>query len=157
MISKLGSRILVEPKYVIREFPLIELDCPNSVGNIYTSRSAKKILEIMEERGKIPGELVDVIKSDGTYETKLENASHVVEHLFLEDNFIVAVIKFRTTGNGRDALKMFEEGMATLRPTIRGKILQETKEVIVNDVISVDLIPVTDKILQKEINWINLK
>ncbi len=37
------------------------------------------------------------------------------------------------------------------------KIDEETKEIIVNDVLGLDLLPINDKLLQKEISWINIK
>lgn len=147
-----------ESKLAIREFPIIEIGVPNSVGNIYTPESVKKILEIMEERKHLTGELVDGLSYDeGEYVTKLDHVSHVVDHMFIEDDFLVAVLRFRETRNGKDALKMFEEGIVTPRPTLRGKVDSLTHEIMINDIISVDLIPVTDKVLQKEINWITLK
>jgi hypothetical protein len=146
-----------EAKSVIREVPLIEIGVPNNVGNIYTERSADKIFEILKERKFFIGELVDSLLDNGEYETKLEEASHIIDHLFIEDNFIMAVIKFRNTRNGKEALKIFSDGLASFRPTIRGKIEEETSEIIIKDIISVDLIPINDKLLQKEINWIVAK
>jgi hypothetical protein len=146
-----------DAKSIIREVPIFEIGVPNSVGNIYTEKSVASIFKILEERGYFCGELVDQMAQSGEYETRLEEASHIVPNMFIADNFLVAVVKFRMTRNGKTALKMFEEGMATLRPTLRGKIEEETKEVIVNDVLGLDLIPVNDKLLQKEISWINIK
>ena len=146
-----------EAKSVIREVPLIEIGVANSVGNIYTERSSAKIFEILKERKFFTGELVDVLADNGEYMTKLEEASHIIDHLFMEDNFIMAVVKFRMTRNGKEALKIFSDGLASFRPTIRGKIEEETAEIVINDVISVDLIPINDKLLQKEINWIIMK
>ena len=146
-----------EAKSVIREVPLIEIGVANSVGNIYTERSSAKIFEILKERKFFTGELVDVLADNGEYMTKLEEASHIIDHLFMEDNFIMAVVKFRMTRNGKEALKIFSDGLASFRPTIRGKIEEETSEIVINDVISVDLIPINDKLLQKEINWIIMK
>jgi hypothetical protein len=146
-----------EAKSVIREVPLIEIGVPNSVGNIYTEKSADKIFEILSDRKFFTGEMVDALLANGGYETKLEEASHIIDHLFIEDNFIMAVVKFRNTRNGKEALKIFSDGLASFRPTLRGKVETETSEIIINDVISVDLIPVNDKLLPKEINWITLK
>jgi len=155
-----------EAKSVIREVPLIEIGVPNNVGNIYTKESADKIFEILEEKKFFTGELVDALLNDGEYETwnskyyysvKLEEASHIIDHLFIEDNFIVAVVKFRMTRNGKEALKIFTDGLASFRPTIKGNVDIETSEILVHDVITVDLIPIHDKQLQKKINWINLK
>jgi hypothetical protein len=144
-------------KSVIREVPLIEIGVSNSVGNIYTEASADKIFEILEKRKFFTGELVYALLDNDEYETKLEEASHIIDHMFIEDNFIVAVVKFRMTRNGKDALKIFSDGLASFRPTIRGKVESETSEIIINDVISVDLIPINDKLLQKEISWITMK
>ena len=148
---------IVEAKSVIREVPLIEIGVANSVGNIYTEKSSAKIFEILKERKFFTGELVDVLANNGEYMTKLEEASHIIDHLFMEDNFIMAVVKFRMTRNGKEALKIFSDGLASFRLTIRGKIKEETSEIIINDIISVDLIPINDKLLQKEINWIIMK
>jgi hypothetical protein len=146
-----------EAKSVIREVPIIEIGVPNSVGNVYTERSSAKIFEILKERKFFTGELVDALADNGEYITKLEEASHIIDHLFIEDNFIMAVVKFRMTRNGKEALKIFSDGLASFRPTLRGKIEEETSEIIINDVLSVDLIPVNDKLLQREINWIVMK
>lgn len=146
-----------EAKSVIREIPLLEIGVPNSVGHIYTKKSADKIAEILEKRKFFTGKLVHAFLDNDSYQTKLEEASHIIDHMFIDDNFIVAVVKFRNTRNGKDALKIFSDGLAIFRPTIRGEIDKETSEIVVNDVISVDLIPVNDKLLQKEINWIGLK
>ena len=148
---------IVEAKSVIREVPIIEIGVPNSVGNIYTERSSGKIFEILKERKFFTGELVDALLDNGEYITKLEEASHIIDHLFMEDNFIMAVVKFRMTRNGKEALKIFSDGLASFRPNIRGKVESETSEIIINDVISVDLIPVNDKLLQREISWITMK
>jgi hypothetical protein len=146
-----------EAKSVIREVPIIEIGVPNSVGNVYTERSSAKIFEILKERKFFTGELVDALADNGEYITKLEEASHIIDHLFIEDNFIMAVVKFRMTRNGKEALKIFSDGLASFRPTLRGKIEEETSEIIINDVLSVDLIPVNDKLLEREINWIVAK
>jgi hypothetical protein len=146
-----------DAKSIIREVPILEIGVPNSVGNIYTEKSVTSIFKILEEREYFCGELVDSMEQSGEYTTRLEEASHTVPHMFIDDNFLVAVVKFRMTKNGKIALKMFEEGMVTIRPTLRGKIDEETKEIIVNDVLGLDLLPINDKLLQKEISWINVK
>ena len=155
-----------EAKSVIREVPLMEIGVPNSVGNIYTKKSVNKIFEILEEKKFFMGELVGLHLNDGEYETwnskyhylvKLEEASHIIDHLFIEDNFIMAVVKFRNTRNGKEALKIFSDGLASFRATIKGNVDRETSEILIHDVITVDLIPIHDKQLQKKINWINLK
>ena len=146
-----------EAKSVIREVPLIEIGVPNSVGNIYSEKSVDKIFEILAQREFLTGELVDTINPDGEYATTLEEASHIIKHMFVDDGFLVAVVNFRVTRNGKEALKMYEDGTVTFRPTIRGKIIEDSREIVINDIISVDLIPINDKVLQKEINWITLK
>jgi len=146
-----------EAKSVIREVPLIEIGVPNSVGNIYTKKSADKIFKILKERKFFTGELVHTLPDDDSYQTKLEEASHIIDHMFIEDNFIVAVVKFRMTRNGKDALKIFSDGLASFRPTIKGKVERETSEILIYDVVSVDLIPNNNKLLQREINWITMK
>jgi hypothetical protein len=146
-----------DAKSIIREVPILEIGVPNSVGNIYTEKSVTSIFKILEEREYFCGELVDSMEQSGEYTTRLEEASHTVPRMFIDDNFLVAVVKFRMTKNGKIALKMFEEGMVTIRPTLRGKIDEETKEIIVNDVLGLDLLPINDKLLQKEISWINVK
>lgn len=144
-------------KSLTREVALIEIGVPNSVGNVYSEKSVDKILEILAQREYLTGELVDAINPDGKYETTLGKDSHVIKHMFVDDGFLVAVANFRATTNGREALKMYEDGTVTFRPTIRGKILEDSKEIVINDIISVDLIPINDKVLQKEIKWITLK
>ncbi len=144
-------------KSIIREVPIFEIGVPNSVGNIYTEKSIESIFKILCERGYFGGELVDHMGQSGEYETKLEEASHIIPHMFIEDNFLIAVVKFRMTKNGEMALKMFESGMAVFRPTLRGRIIEETKEIVINDVLGIDLLPVNDKLLQKDISWINVK
>jgi hypothetical protein len=148
-----------EAKSVIREFPLIEIGVPNSVGNIYTEKSVDRIFEILENRKFFTGELVGSINLDGEYITEMEEYSHIIDHLFIEDNFIVAVIKFRSTKIGKEALDMFTEGAATFRPTIKGKIDEHTREIIISDIVGVDLLPVTDILLIRPdgIPWIKVK
>lgn len=145
-----------EAKSAIREFPLIEIGVPNSVGNIYTDASAKKIFEILEEKKYFTGELVNEFFDNGEYITELEEASHIIDHLFIEDNFIVAVIRFRKTKRGDEALKIFSDGLATFRPTIRGNVTAETREINVIDVVGIDLLPITDRLMPKDISWISI-
>lgn len=146
-----------QAKSITREVPLIEIGVPNSVGNIYSEKSVDRIFEILAQREFLTGELVNHIETDGEYVTKLEEASHIIKHMFVDDGFLVAVVNFRATRNGEEALKMYEDGTVAFRPTIRGKIVEDSREIVINDIISVDLIPVNDKVLQKEVNWITLK
>lgn len=147
-----------EAKSLIREVPLIEIGVPNSLGNVYTKRSADKIFEIFNDRRFFTGELVDVLLDNGEYVTKLEeNNSHIIDHLFIEDDFIIAVVKFSNSRKGKEALKIFSDGLAIFRPSIRGKIVDETSEIVIIDIIGVDLIPINDKLLQKEFSWITVK
>ena len=146
-----------QAKSIIREVPLIEIGVPNSVGNIYSEKSVDRIFEILAQREFLTGELVNHIETDGEYVTKLEETSHIIKHMFVDDGFLVAVVNFRATRNGEEALKMYEDGTVAFRPTIRGKIIEDSREIVINDIISVDLIPVNDKVLQKEVNWITLK
>jgi hypothetical protein len=146
-----------QEKSLTREVALIEIGVPNSTGNIYSEKSVNKIFEILAQREYLTGELVYNINPDGKYETKLEEASHIIKNMFIDDGFLVAVVNFKSTRNGKDALKMYEDGTVTFRPTIRGKITEYSREIIINDIISVDLIPINDKVLQKEINWITVK
>jgi len=146
-----------ESKSDIREVPLIEIGVANFSGNIYAKRSVDKIFEIMNNKKFFTGELVGALLDNGSYETKLDRNSHIIDHLFIEDDFIVAVVKFNNTRNGKEALKIFSDGIASFIPTIKGKIDEETKEIIINDIISVDLIPINDKLLKKEFSWITVK
>jgi len=149
-----------QEKSLIREVALIEIGVPNSTGNIYSEKSVNKIFEILAQREYLTGELVYNINPDKSrrkIRNPIREASHIIKNMFIDDGFLVAVVNFKSTRNGKDALKMYEDGTVTFRPTIRGKITEYSSEIIINDIISVDLIPINDKVLQKEINWITVK
>jgi len=144
-----------EPK--IKAIPIIQIGVPNSVGNVYTEESVDRLFECFEKKnGNCYGELVHELK-ESSYVTDLSNVTHKVEALWVEDGFVVAVIKFLSNQRSNLAVEMLENGGAVLRPTIAGTIDPETREVKIKELLGVDFIPVYDWIITKEIKWIDVK
>jgi hypothetical protein len=140
-----------------REIPVIEIGKPNSIGNIYTEKSVERILNSFKGKTSLIGELISGYTQKGEYETTLSNATHIIKHIYIEDEFVIAVIKFLETKRAMDAMKMLGDGMVTLRPTISGIVNEETKEIDVHDIMSIDLLPIDDRFLQTSIDWIKIK
>lgn len=140
-----------------REIPILQIGKSNGAGNIYTEKSVNKILEVFSNKGSLMGELVSDYTKDGNYVTTLSNVTHVIKHLFVEDGFLVAVVKFMDHQKGKDAIKILGEGLAILRPTISGTVDSETHEIRVNNVMSVDLLPVEERLIEKNIDWIKIR
>lgn len=153
LISKKRSK--KDPK--TKAIPIIQIGVPNSVGNIYTEKSVDRLFECFEKKnGNCYGELVHELK-ESSYVTDLSNVTHKVEALWVEDGFVVAGVKFLSNQRSNLAIEMLENGCAALRPTIAGTVDPETKEIKINELIGVDFLPVDDRIIPKEIDWIEVK
>lgn len=137
-----------------REYSLLEIGKPNSIGNIYDREGVEKILEIFHDKGYLTGDFVET--RPGERESILTK-SHKVNHMYIEDDFLVMVVNFLDNENGRIAEKLFSEGSAIFRPTIRGKINYDTQVIRVIDVISIDLLPVNDRLNSPAVEWSRLK
>jgi hypothetical protein len=136
--------------------PVIKIGSPNSVGNVYTQNSVKDIFENFDEKkGAMYGCLM---KDDDTPSKNLEikNITHRVEALVLEDDFVVAVVKFLNTPQSKIAREMLDDGLAMMRPTISGFVDQQTKEIIVHDLVSFDILPFNDNV-HNATEWIKIK
>jgi len=137
-----------------REYSLLEIGKPNSIGNIYDREGVEKILEIFHDKGSLSGEFVETRTGE---RDSILSKTHDIHHMYVEDDFLVIVVKFMDTKNGRIAERAFSEGEAVFRPTIRGKINYDTQIIKVIDVISIDLISINDRITSPDISWKKLK
>lgn len=137
--------------------PVIKIGSPNSVGNVYTQNSVKDIFENFEEKkGRIYGSLM---KDDDGVADKilaLKDITHYIDALVVEDDFIVAIAKFLNTPQAKIAMEMLDNGLAMLRPTISGFVDQETKEIIVHDLVSFDILPFNDNV-HCATEWVKIK
>jgi hypothetical protein len=140
-----------EPIAKILGIPVIQIGKPNSVGNIYTLNSIKNIFENFDGKGKgkIHGSIIDGNQG-------LKEPTHSVEALFMEEDYVVAVTKFLDTRQGKIAYEMINQGIGMLRPTISGFVDQQTKEIIVNELISFDILPSNDNICNT-VEWLKIK
>jgi hypothetical protein len=137
--------------------PVIKIGSPNSVGNVYTLNSVKDIFENFDEKKeRIYGSLM---KNDDGIAAKtlaLKDVTHYIDALVLEDDFVVAITKFMNTSQAKIAREMLDNGLAMLRPTINGFVDQETKEIIVYDLLSFDILPFNDNV-HCTIEWIGIR
>lgn len=144
-----------KPTYL--ELAVIRIGRPTAVGNIYTERSISDILEIFhEEKGrKVYGTVIG--DSEITVKSRnIRDCTHCVEELYIEDGFLVAVARFLDSDAGRKARRILKEGMGMLRPTIHGYADQSTKEIMVTDVISFDILPFNSTTIDLT-EWIRIK
>jgi hypothetical protein len=137
--------------------PVIKIGSPNSVGHFYTLNSVKDIFKNFDEKKeRIYGSLM---KNDDEIAAKtlaLKDVTHYIDALVLEDDFVVAITKFMNTSQAKIAREMLDNGLAMLRPTINGFVDQETKEIIVYDLLSFDILPFNDNV-HCTIEWIGIR
>lgn len=135
--------------------PIIDVDVPNSLGNIYTKESIKDLIDgFKEKNGRVYGSCV----MQNGIELKsrdLKEITHSVEDLIFEDHTLVAVTKFFNTIQSRKAKEILDKGLGILRPTIRGFVNKETKEIVVLELISFDILPIDDKFVES-IKWVSI-
>lgn len=137
--------------------PVIKIGSPNSVGNVYTLNSVKDIFENFDEKKeRIYGSLMKNDDGIGAKKLALKDVTHYIDALVLEDDFVVAITKFMNTPQAKIAREMLDNGLAMLRPTINGFVDQETKEIIVYDLLSFDILPFNDNV-RCTIEWIEIR
>jgi hypothetical protein len=137
--------------------PVIKIGSPNSVGNVYTLNSVKDIFENFDEKKeRIYGSLMKNDDGIGAKTLALKDVTHYIDALVLEDDFVVAITKFMNTSQAKIAREMLDNGLAMLRPTINGFVDQETKEIIVYDLLSFDILPFNDNV-HCTIEWIGIR
>lgn len=143
-------------KSIIREIPIIQIGLPNCVGNIYTNESIKSLFECFERKGTCLGELISDDGGEFYEKTSLSDVTHRVITLFIEDDFVVAVIEFLENQKAKDAIKLLDEGLVTLRPTIEGSVDLENKEIKIKELIGIDFLPSDERTVPREIKWIGI-
>lgn len=159
-----------------RTVPIIQINKPSyygrpspaaaSVSRVYVQDSLDRIIEIFNNKGSIGGVLAgnqwyDYVPPFGNEHT------HTVTAIFQEDDFLMVSLRFVDSGKGKDALKMFGEGLAVLRPTIKGKLrkakihrdlttVDDIEIIDIYDLVSIDLIPLSDELLPQDIDWVKI-
>lgn len=142
----------MESKFL--EIPVIRIGKPNSIGNVYTLQSINDILEDFKEKGS---QIYGSIVGDQNFKTQdLSKITHVVEKIFIEDDFLLARARFFDTQLGTEAYKMLDQGLAMLRPTISGFVDSQTNEIIVHELVSFDILSYNDNVSETA-EWIELK
>ena len=102
------------------------------------------MFKFYEVGGKARDEILGLQSNDVDYvavpeESLLEKYTEAHEMFVIPENYLL------------------DQGFQIFLSTIKGKIDEETKEIIINDIISVDLIPINDNLLKKEFSWITVK
>jgi hypothetical protein len=140
-----------ETKKIV-EYPILEINKPNSNGNFYPEIEAEKMLDIFSQKGYLLGDHVERGVSRIIEKSNESKTTHRINHLFREDDFIVAVIEFYSDY----AYEKFSDNLAIFRPTVRGSINDEG-EIKVIDLISIDLLELNDKMIPQNIEWEKIK
>jgi hypothetical protein len=152
----------------ILEIPIIEIGKKTARGNIYTQYSINRILDLYyKEYGdrygrKMWGEIADSESKDGEYRTAMvqvvgNGLSHSIDHMYIKDGFLIGIFKFSNNKWGKKAVSMLKSGEGKLIPTISGRVNPDTGEIIVENLISVDIIPAVNLELEKlEMSWIEI-
>lgn len=137
--------------------PVIQIGKPNSVGNIYTMKSIEDIFEDFDEKNsRIYGSIMKNDETTVSGVTNVKNVTHFVEALLLEEDFVIAVTKFLDTAQGKIAHDILNLGEGIIRPTISGFVDQQTKEIVVRELVSFDILPYNENIIDT-LEWINIK
>jgi hypothetical protein len=148
-----------------RTVSIIEIDKPWRIDDIlgpqiYSQDSVDQLLQIFAGMEFLFGELVSFDSDRITLGYSfVEDMTHTITDIFQEGEFVMVSLEFMNNQKGREALKMFSEGLAILRPTIRGRMgLSDNNPgvVEVKDLISIDLIPLKDEHLPQDIDWIKI-
>lgn len=149
----------------ILEIPIIEIGKKTSRGNIYTENSVNQILDLYyKDYGdrygrKMWGDITDSGSSDNEYRTPMvgNSSSHSIDHMYINEGFLIGIFKFPNNKFGKMAVSLVKSGGGKLIPTIKGKVSVDTGEIIVETLISVDIIPVVNLELEKlEMSWIEI-
>ncbi len=97
---------------------ILKVDCPNTNERIYSKAAIEKAISDFQP-GKMFGELWD---GNGHYRTvgsiSLNNMSHEIKRIYLEDNRLMADVKIMNTPRGRDlkSLMAIDENSISFRP-----------------------------------------
>ena len=159
-----------------RTVPIIQINKPSyygrpapdtaSVSRVYIQDSLDRIIEIFNNKGSISGDLAGS-QWDAYVPPFGHEHTHTVTAIFQEEDFLMVSLRFVDSGKGKDALKMFGEGLAVLRPTIKGKLrkakihrdlttVDDIEIIDIYDLISIDLIPLSDELLPQDIDWVKI-
>ena len=144
-------------KCLIYEIPIIQIGIPNCVGNIYTEESVEMLMSSYNKKDSLYGELISDLDSNNKYELKLQDVTHKLKHLFVQDGFVVAVIEFLKNKKSDETIDLMRRGLVTLRPTISGFVDPDTKHIRVTELIGVDFLPTDERTMPKEIVWNKIK
>jgi hypothetical protein len=137
-----------------RIVPIIEINKPNTIGNIYSYDSIGEIIKRINDRF-IKGEVIlGFTENNKSYITP-NDPTHDVENWYIEDGFLLVKVRFYDTKKSKTVLKMFSDGNLILRATIAGSVDIDTKEIDVRDLISIDFLPISDKLIPKA-EWIKI-
>ena len=145
-------------------YPLVHIGAKNGVGNVWTERSVNQVIELHKVNGTaIFGTIAEFIDDDFgvpvyTTEISLKNVSHFIKELFVEDGFLLAKIDFMKNKNGELARDLIFNQGHSLALTISGSVHEEAdREVDVARIISVDVLPCTSVVANREILWVKVK
>jgi hypothetical protein len=114
-----------------RTVPIIQINKPHyygrpvpdtaSVSRVYNQDSLDRIIEIFNNKVSIGGDLAGN-QWDAYVPLFGNNHTHMVTAIFQEDDFLMVTLRFMDSSKGKDALKIFGDGLAVLSPTIKGKL-----------------------------------
>jgi hypothetical protein len=142
---------------------ILEIGKPNMVGNIYTRKSLITLMKLMKSRIDqnimfgvamgAPGEEWDESKDSRTID--LKKITHKINSVKIMESFLVADVSFMETSMGKAAYDMVSSGECILRPTITGKVNPETREIEIHELLSFDVIFVSEG-LNVDVEWIKI-
>ena len=160
-----------------RTVPIIQINKPSyygrpapvraGVSQVYIQDSLDRMIEIYNNKESITGNVVTSVGFGYNPWDIPGSYTHEVTRIFQEGEFLMVSLRFADSGKGKDALKMFGEGLAVLRPTIKGKLrkakihrdlttVDDIEIIDIYDLISIDLIPLSDELLPQDIDWVKI-
>jgi len=120
---------------ILKNVVLLPLNVLNTNGRIYTDEAAHKIVETFKTKKNIVfGEL----GFPETMDITLNNVSHIIEDVRIQDNKIMGTIKILDTQSGDILLKSLPHYV--FRPRSAGHINPNTKEVKITKFFTFDAI-----------------
>jgi hypothetical protein len=159
-----------------RTVPIIQINKPSyygrpvpdtvSVSRVYIQDSLDRIIEIFNNKQSITGDLAGN-RWDAYVPIFKHEYTHTVTDIFQEDDFLMVSLRFVDNIKGREALKIFGDGLAVLRPTIKGQLrkakihrdlttVDDIEIIDIYDLVSIDLIPLCDEVLPQDIDWVKI-
>jgi hypothetical protein len=135
---------------------------------VYNQDSLDRIIEIFNNKGSISGDL-----AGSRWDAYVplppfgQEHTHTITDIFQEDEFLMVTLRFVDSSKGKDALKIFGDGLAVLRPTIKGKLrkariyrdlttVDDIEIIDIHDLVSIDLIQLFDELLPQDIDWVQI-